>query len=129
MKLKLILLNGEYAIYRFNSEAEIPESVGNKGFYSITKTHDEISVVCLQDNCVTQNKQVNTNWRILKIQGPLDFSMIGIIAEISGILKDNNISIFTISTYDTDYILIKDMDVTKAIEALKTGGHKIIYEN
>jgi hypothetical protein len=68
------------------------------------------------------------DWRIIKIAGPLDLSLIGIIAEISTILKNTNIPIFTISTFDTDYILVKQKDLEVSIKALIERGHKVISE-
>ncbi|MFY9177249.1 MAG: ACT domain-containing protein [Caldicoprobacterales bacterium] len=66
------------------------------------------------------------DWRILKIEGPLDFSLIGILASISTVLAQKGISIFAISTYDTDYILVKNKDISSAIVALTDEGYEII---
>lgn len=68
------------------------------------------------------------DWNTLKIEGPLDFSLIGILSSISTILSENKISIFAISTYDTDYILVKDIEIIKAIDVLSINGYKIIKE-
>lgn len=68
------------------------------------------------------------DWCTLKVEGPLDFSLIGILSSISTILAENKISIFAISTYDTDYILIKEGEINKAIDALSDRGYKIIKE-
>lgn len=129
MKLNLIILKDIYAIYRFNHDIDIPAWVKDSDFYSVTRTHDELSVVCKQSDLITEGSAVNTDWRIIKIQGPLDFSLVGIIAEVSGILKKIKISIFTISTYDTDYILVKNQDLDKAVDSLKFNKHVIFFEN
>lgn len=129
MKLNLIILKDTYAIYRFNNDNNIPEWIKDSDFYSVTRTQDELSIICKQFDRITEEPTVNKDWRILKIQGPLDFSLVGIIAGISGILEKNKISIFTISTYDTDYILIKIQDLDKTIDSLKANGHEITYEN
>ena len=71
---------------------------------------------------------MNSDWRALKIAGPLDLTLVGIIAEISRILKDSNISIFSISTYETDYVMVKNRDLNKAVDSLKANGHEIIFE-
>jgi hypothetical protein len=63
------------------------------------------------------------------VLGPLDFSLVGIIAEISGILKECEISIFTVSTFDTDYILVKENNLQKAVNALTTHGHMVLYNS
>jgi len=70
----------------------------------------------------------NKDWRIIKVEGPLDFSMVGVIADLSSIFKKKNILIFTISTYDTDYILVKQKDLTAGIQALTENGHMISVE-
>jgi uncharacterized protein len=119
------VLEAKYAIYRFGNESVLPDWIYSSGFYSITKTKDEISVVAVQNNLISSNILCNKDWRIIKILGPLDFSLVGIIAEISAIFKKKKISIFTISTYDTDYFLIKQKDLDIAIQALNKNDHKV----
>ena len=106
-KLNLKLLKGKYSVCRINKDDEIPKWIFNEEFFSITKTEDELSIVCLQDR-IKDNVLCERNWKVLKIEGPLDFSLIGILSKISTLMANNNISIFAISTYDTDYILIKE---------------------
>lgn len=122
MKLKLFL--EEYAVCRLNSNSKMPTWIDTKNFYSITKTDDELSVVCSNNNIPSDVKS-EKEWRILKILGPLDFSLIGILSKISGLLADNKISIFAISTYDTDYILIKENDIKNACKILNCNGYEI----
>ena len=95
-----------------------------KDFFSITKTEDEISVVMLQDK-ISSDVKVEKDWRILKVEGTLDFSLIGILAKISGILAKNSISIFVISTFNTDYILVKEEKIEKAMTVLSKEGYEI----
>ena len=128
MQLNLILLKGTYAIYRFKNDSVIPHQLKDSNFYSLTKTKDEISVVSKQLRLTKNDPEINKDWKIFKISGLLDFSLIGIIAEISRILKESNISIFTISTYDTDYIIVKRADLNKAIASLKANGHTVMNE-
>lgn len=90
---------------------------------------DELSVIAIQTSFDLDDIIKSEDWRIFKIVGPLDFSLIGIIAEVSKIFKETNISIFTISTYDTDYILVKQKDLDLGIEALREKGHKVSIEN
>ncbi len=94
-------------------------------FYSITKTHDELSIVCLEEN-IPLDIKCERYWRILKIEGPLDFSLVGILSKISSLMAENNISIFAISTYDTDYILIKENNIEKATGILNNDMYKVI---
>jgi hypothetical protein len=123
--MNLIELKHKYSIYKFRNESALPDWIYSSAFYSITKTPDEVSVVALQVEPAPKDILCNRDWRILKIAGPLDFSLTGIIADISSTLKDINIPIFTISTYDTDYVLVKENDLGKAIKALKEDGHYI----
>jgi hypothetical protein len=121
--LTLKLLKGKYGVCRLNKTQSIPEWSKKGEFFSITKTSDELSIVCSENNIPNYIK-CEKGWRILKIQGPLDFSLIGILASISLLLSQNKISIFAISTYDTDYILVKDID--NAVKSLVKGGYKVV---
>ncbi len=129
MKLNFLILKDKYAIYRFEPDSDIPLWVKDSGFYSVTKTNDELSIVCKQFDSISKRAKVNKDWKVLKVQGTLDFSLVGIIADISGILEKINVSVFTISTYDTDYILVKNQDLDKSIFSLKANGHEITYDN
>jgi uncharacterized protein len=126
--MKLTLLNGSYSIYKFPINTTLPTWVYTSPFYSITKTSDELSVVTKQQTNDPGNAFSNNNWRILKVAGTLDFSLVGIIARISAILKDAGIPIFAISTYDTDYILVKEDDVERAVEEMRDGGIEVENE-
>ena len=124
-KLNLKLLKGKYSVCRINKDDEIPKWIFNEEFFSITKTEDELSIVCLQDK-IKDDVLCERNWKVLKIEGPLDFSLIGILSKISTLMANNNISIFAISTYDTDYILIKEESIDKAIELLINNNYNVI---
>jgi hypothetical protein len=128
MNLSLQILNDKYAIYRFDVDPSLPDWIKDSDFYSITKTKDELSVVCKQSGSL-DNCEISKDWRVLKIAGQLDLSLIGIIAEISGILRDNKIPIFTISTFETDYILVKSKDLNTAIDSLEANGYEITSQN
>ena len=130
MKLNLLVLKDFYAICRFDKEASVPQWIIKSDFYNITKTPDELSLVCNQDLIKTsETTLIDKNWRCIKIDNLLDLSLTGIIAEISKILKESKIPIFTISTYNTDYIFVKDQKLENAIECLKKNGHHITIEN
>lgn len=122
-KLDLTILDGTYAVVRLSSQSEIPNWAYGGSFISITKTDDELSVVCNMES-VPQNQVVELDWRIFKVMGPLDFSLTGILAGITQPLAGHGISIFAVSTYDTDYILVKNELLTNAIEILKNEGHQ-----
>ncbi|MDV4149421.1 ACT domain-containing protein [Clostridium sp. AL.422] len=123
-KLNLKLLKGKYSVCRLYKNDEIPNWIFNEEFFSITRTEDEVSIVCLQDK-VKEEIKCERDWKVLKIEGPLDFSLIGILARISTLMANNDISIFAISTYDTDYILIKEEMIDRAIAVLENNNYKI----
>ena len=92
----------------------------------IGKTDEELSVVCLTNRAPEETLERDDGWKAFRIQGVLDFSLIGILAEISAILAENKIGIFAISTYNTDYILTKAENYEKALNTLKITGYKIV---
>lgn len=124
--LKLKLLKDKYGVCRINNTESIPEWAKSLEFSSITRTKEELSIVCAQYD-IPDDIQCEKDWRILKIAGPLDFSLVGILAFISTILADCDVSIFAISTYDTDYILVKEKYLSKAIESLEQKGYEVLH--
>ena len=112
MKIKVI--DGVYAVCKLK---KIPESLG-KEFYSLTITDEEISLVCAENAVPQEILDIETGFSMLRIEGQLDFSLIGILADISGVLAQQKISIFCISTYNTDYVLVRRAQLEKAIIAL-----------
>lgn len=97
-------------------------------FCFIGKTDEELSLVCLTENAPENPIEREDGWRAFRIQGVLDFSLIGILSKIAGILADEKIGIFAVSTYNTDYILLKKENIEKAITALKAYGYTVIQE-
>lgn len=124
--ISLKLLPDLYGVVRLDPHVSIPEWAAKDGFYSITKTSDELSIVCLQHQ-IPPTVVCERDWQILKVLGPLDFSLVGILASLSTPLALNGISIFAISTYDTDYILVKHKDVSAAIKTLLNEGYTFIH--
>ncbi len=97
----------------------------SRGFYFIGRTDEEISLVCRTEDTPVHTIEREDGWRGFKIQGILDFSLIGILAGISGILAKSQIGIFVVSTYNTDYILVKEENFEKAKDALAAEGYYI----
>lgn len=123
--LTMRLLKGKYGVCRLDKNELIPKLAQNSEFFSITRTSDELSIVCSQ-NDIPSHIKCEKEWKVLKIEGELDFSLIGILASISTILAQSGISIFAISTYNTDYILIKNKDINNAIQSLIKERYEII---
>lgn len=117
MKLNFGVLNGSFTIHRLSPEAEIPEHIFQCAFYSISRTDQELSIVC-PSSVAVHSETSEAGWSCIKIHGPLDFSLTGILADISGSLARAGIGIFAISTFDTDYILVKADDLEKAKNTL-----------
>lgn len=124
-QLTLEVLDGEYVIHRFSSEKSFPFEALRSSFLSVTKTAEELSIVC--DAAIQlEAEESEPGWSCLKVLGPLDFSLTGILAKLSTALAEAGISLFAISTYDTDYILVKSEKLTRAIGTLEARGYNIL---
>lgn len=125
-KLKRILLLGSetLSICRLEKNAPIPEWALTGEFFSITRTAEELSVVCPQ-NQVPPGVQKQDGWKVLQVEGPLDFSLTGVLASLTEPLAKEGISVFAISTYETDYLLVKEEQLEGAIQALREEGYEV----
>ena len=124
--LTLSILPNHLAICRLSPDADIPAWSKNTEFYSITRSKDELSVICFNENAPL-DVQAERDWRALKIQGRLDFSLTGILASLVSPLAEAEISVFAISTYDTDYVLVREKFLSQAISILKKEGHSLNF--
>ena len=127
-KRSLKILPERMAICRFAPAAPLPDWIGETGFYSLTRTEAELTIVCPETR-LAPGTTGETGWRCFKVQGILDFSEIGIIFSLTRPLAENGVSVFVISTFDTDYFMVKEKDLAKAIDALTAGGHRVITED
>ena len=98
----------------------------NADFYFIGKTDEELSLVCRTEDTPQNTLERDDGWRGFRIKGVLDFSLIGILAKLSGILAEHKIGIFAVSTYNTDYILVKEENFERALNALASEGYIIV---
>ena len=124
--LTLSLLPETLAVCRLASDAPLPDWAAGE-FLSITRTSDELSVVCAERH-VPPSVRCEKGWRCLKVAGPLDLSLIGILASLAVPLAEARIPLFAVSTYDTDYLLVKGADVGRAVEVLRRAGHTVRAE-
>lgn len=120
--MKLQSLNGEFAVCKLPSLEEVDFS---RELVFLSKTAEELSLLCEADAVPPNTLALETGWRGLKICGELDFGMIGVIAGISGLLAEKGVSVFVVSTYNTDYIFVKDGQYRDAVEALREGGYTV----
>ena len=96
-------------------------------FYFVGKTDEELSLVCKTEDTPQNTTEREDGWRGFRIQGVLDFSMVGILSKLSGILAEHKIGIFAVSTYNTDYILVKEENFERSLEVLIAEGYTVIY--
>lgn len=122
--LTLSVLPRKYAVCKLHPNGHIPTWALIGDFVSLTRTHTELSVACMQEN-VPDEIQAERDWRCVQVQGSFDFSLAGVHASIAIPLAEANISILGIATYETDYLLIKDTDLEHALEVLRKAGHII----
>ena len=122
--LTLTVLPGRYAISRLNAKAEVPQWSVSGEFVSVSRTADELSIVCPETSVPTGITSTQ-GWRVLKCEGPLDYGLPGIMASLAEPLADAGVPIFPIATYDTDYILIREPHLENAVHALTSYGHAV----
>ena len=117
--MELQLLDLDLAIAKLSEVINLDQISEKSRFFSFTKTDDEISLV-VESAYLPEHQFANTGWKGFKIFGPLDFSLVGILQQVIQPLAENNISIFALSTFDTDYILVKSEQVERAKDVLKS---------
>lgn len=122
VKLTLSCLSDVLTICRLEADAPIPSWADGGDFTSITRTVDELSIVCSPRD-VPAGIRCEKGYRCIKVEGPLDFALTGIISSLATVLAREGISIFPVSTFDTDYILVKEEQMEKAALALAQAGH------
>ncbi len=124
-RLNLVLLQRRFAICRLRSSESIPPWVLNaSGFFALVRTSDELSVVC-EENVPPTNVRNESGWRMFMVEGPLEFAMTGVLLALVKPLSDAGVSLFAISTFDTDYLLVREEAVDAAEHALAEAGHRI----
>jgi hypothetical protein len=124
-QLKFRWLPGPYAIVRLAPDAPIPEWATRGEFTSITRTPDELSIVCPADN-LPRDVDSKHHWICLKLEGPFPFSQTGVLLSFIEPLSRNDIPIFAISTYDTDYVLLQEDQMGNVMDILREAGHELL---
>ena len=123
MQLTFTLLPEIYAIARLGAAAPIP-SWPTGEFVSITRTRDELSIVC-RDDAVPRTVRADRGWRCLALHGPFALDVTGVAAEFTRVLAAAGVSVFVIATFDTDAVLVPDRAVARAVAALRAAGHAV----
>lgn len=123
-KLTLVPLDGIFAVCRLAPDAPLPGWVAGGPFVSITGTADELSVVCRQE-AVLAGVRCEPGWRCLRVAGTLNFGLVGVLASLIGPLAEAGVSVFVISSFDTDYLLLKASDFERGVGVLRRAGHAV----
>lgn len=125
--ISLTLLEETFTIHRLDPDSVLLPDVYHNSFLSVTRTQDELSLVLPEYVEITSDK-VETGWACFKVAGPLDFGQVGILSALTGVLAKAGVPVFALSTFDTDYILVKREQVEAAVEALTSAGHPVTKE-
>jgi hypothetical protein len=123
-KLTLILLKDALAVCRLSPQDELPAWVLREPFFCVTRSEDELSLLLREDR-VPEGWKCEKEWRAFKLLGPLPFNLIGILASIANPLAQAGIAIFALSTYDTDYLLVRSYELQLTCEVLEFEGFVI----
>jgi hypothetical protein len=122
--LTLEVLPGSCAVCRLDAGAEVPGWAARGPLVSVTRTDAELSIVC-DEGVVPSDVRAEGGWRCIRVRGPLGFGMTGVLASLASPLAGAGVSIFVISTYDTDYLMVQERDLGRARDALSRAGHLV----
>ena len=122
--MQLYALDDLYAVVRLEPDADIPLWARTGHFWSVTRSDAELSVVCRQEQ-VPADASAERGWCAFEVAGPLDFSLTGVVASLVAPLAEAEIPLFVISTFETDYLLVREHDLHRSVEALTSAGHSV----
>ncbi len=123
-KQTLLVRESLFTIHSLDPQSNIPASVLNSPLFFLGKTEDELSIV-VPDSIEVDSLDSDEGWRALELLGPLHLSMVGIMAQIGEVLASAKVAIFVVSTFETDFFLVKDKKLRVAIRALKEAGYSV----
>ena len=126
--MELILEPDRFAVCRLDPTAPVPQPDPGTTLYSMTVTADELSIVCAEGR-EPPGATVESGWRVLRIAGPLAFDLVGVLASITVPLAGADLGVFVLSTFDTDLVLVKDIDLDAAIDVLGGAGHPVVADS
>ena len=119
------VLPGRWAVCRLAPDAAVPEWAGGEAFISVSRTQEELSIVCPQSS-VPVNVRAGRGWCVLKLAGPFEFSVVGVLHSVTSPLAAAGVSLFAVSTFDTDYVLVHEASLSAAVAALRDAGHTVL---
>ena len=124
-RLTVYLWSEEYSVAKFPNSQPVPAWLFERdGFISVTRTPEEVSVIC-PTALAWRGESTSNGWRLLTVRGPLDFTLTGVMASLAGSLAAAGVPLFAMSTYDTDHILVKHAHLDRAVIALREAGHDL----
>lgn len=124
-RLALSVLPDRLAICRLDPGSPLPEPSVRGSLWSVTRTNHEISVILVEED-VPPGCRAEGGWRCLEAAGPFDFNLTGVLASLTGPLAEAGVPIFALSTFDTDYLLVREWDLDKAVKILEDAGHTVV---
>lgn len=127
--LRLAALDGRMAICRLPADAGIPAQALEGDFFSMTRTPEELSIVCPEENAPDGSDDEvmrEDGWRALKLEGPFDLSLVGVLVSATAPLAGAGLGVFAVSTYSTDYVLVEEENLDAAVAALREAGHEVL---
>ena len=125
-RLELLSLNFRLAVCKLGPNERIPHWALEGDFFSVTRTRDELSIVC-SESAVPEGVRAERDWSALRVVGSMEFTVVGVLASLTAPVAAAKIGVFAISTFDTDYLLVKEKDLHQAVLALRSSGH-VVYD-
>jgi uncharacterized protein len=125
MSLTLTLLHGDYSVVQYAAGTPLT-APSSADFWSLSTSAREVSLVCASHHVPLDYQKIETGWRVFRFEGPFDFALTGILASVANPLAQAGVGIFALSTFDTDYVLVKAAQLETAITALRAAGHTLI---
>jgi hypothetical protein len=122
--VQLYALDDLYAVVRLEPDADIPPWACTGHFWSVTRSDSELSIVCRQEE-VPPDASAERGWCAFEVAGPLDFSLTGVVSSLVTPLADEQIPLFVVSTFETDYLLVREHDLRRSVAALTSAGHSV----
>lgn len=120
--MKIKFLKSDFSVCKLRDLSRLNLA---SGFFFLAKTPDEISLVCFTEDIPDNAISIDNGWRAFRVEGTLDFNLVGILSRLTGVLAAKGISVFAVSTYDTDYVLIKESMEDSTRQALKEAGYEV----
>ncbi len=125
MSLRLSIVPGSFAVCRLPPDSPVPDWAWRGAFTSLTRNEDELSIVCDSSQADSGQGKLEAGWACLKLIGPFDFALTGILTSVLEPLRDAGVGIFAVSTFDTDYVLVKAAQLEVSLAALQKAGHRV----